>query len=325
MILVEMKFGSHLYGTATPASDLDIKAVHLPFPRDILLQRVKPVISEHSKTDNSQKNSAEDTDYESYVLQKYLSLVAEGQTVALDMLFAPDFSFLRPASELWREIQANKDRLLTAQYASFVGYCRTQANKYGIKGSRVAAARGALTILENAVNTLGTTAKLMEIAAEVEDYAAKTEHASVLDIDAIGREPIRHLEVCGRKMPWTTSIKSARDIMAKLVAEYGQRALQAEKQEGVDWKALSHAVRIGRQAIEVLQTANVVFPRPDAAHLLAVKKGELPYQAVSEEIEALLSQIEIEAARSVLRPAPDREWIDDFVAAAYHGVLSSGL
>jgi predicted nucleotidyltransferase len=36
MKLVTMKFGSHLYGTNTPASDLDLKSVHLP-PADAML------------------------------------------------------------------------------------------------------------------------------------------------------------------------------------------------------------------------------------------------------------------------------------------------
>jgi predicted nucleotidyltransferase len=40
-LIVEMRFGSHLYGTATPLSDLDYKGVYLPDGRDILLQRVR--------------------------------------------------------------------------------------------------------------------------------------------------------------------------------------------------------------------------------------------------------------------------------------------
>ena len=37
--IVELRAGSHLYGTATAASDTDLKAVYLPAARDILLQR----------------------------------------------------------------------------------------------------------------------------------------------------------------------------------------------------------------------------------------------------------------------------------------------
>jgi predicted nucleotidyltransferase len=39
--LVKMQFGSHVYGTNLPTSDLDVKAVHVPGAQDTLLQRVK--------------------------------------------------------------------------------------------------------------------------------------------------------------------------------------------------------------------------------------------------------------------------------------------
>jgi hypothetical protein len=42
----------------------------------------------------------------------------------------------------------------------------------------------------------------------------------------------------------------------------------AETQEGVDWKALSHAVRVGTQALELLKTGHVTFPLPNAAHVV---------------------------------------------------------
>lgn len=321
--IVEMRFGSHLYGTSTPSSDLDIKSVHIPDARDILLQRVKPVISHNTKDDRTAKNTADDTDHESYSIQKYLTLAAEGQTVALDMLFAPDFAFMREPDPLWREIQANRGRLLTRRYSSFVGYCRQQANKYGIKGSRMAAARAAVGMLAVQMDALGTTAKLEEIDAELVQLAAAHEHVSLIDIESPGDRMVRHLEVCNRKAPYTATIKNAHAVYKSLFDEYGKRALAAERNEGVDWKALSHAVRIGRQAIEVLETANVVFPRPDAAHLLAVKTGQLPYDAVADEIERLLAEIEIASERSSLPEAPDREWIDGFVAEVHRQTVTN--
>lgn len=50
--LVRMKFGSHLYGTATPESDTDIKGVFLPELRDLLLARA-PRHQHTSTGDNS--------------------------------------------------------------------------------------------------------------------------------------------------------------------------------------------------------------------------------------------------------------------------------
>ena len=46
-IILKIKFGSHLYGTNTPESDLGIKGVYLPSAHDILLGRVrKSVVNE---------------------------------------------------------------------------------------------------------------------------------------------------------------------------------------------------------------------------------------------------------------------------------------
>lgn len=321
--IVRIKFGSHLYGTATPASDLDYKSVFVPAGRDILLQRVKATIASHRPKAEGEKNYAGEIDEEAYSLQRYLGLAAEGQTVALDALFAPRWAMAEEPAPEWLEIERNRHRLITRKSAAFVGYCRQQANKYGIKGSRVAAARLAYTLLDAGVGTLGATAKLGEIETEIRATTnAHPEHMALLDIEGAtdvhgARRTIRHWEVCNRKMPLTQTIKSAHEVMRRIVDEYGHRALQAESNQGVDWKALSHAVRVATQAIELLRTGAVMFPRPDAAHLLAIKLGKLPYQQVAEEIDELLPAVEREAEASTLPDSADLEWIDDFVATAY--------
>jgi hypothetical protein len=312
--IVTIKFGSHLYGTATPQSDLDFKGVYIPCARDILLQRVKGSVGLHpAKAAEGIKNQPGEIDSDTYSLQRFLGLVAEGQTVALDILFAPEWAMPEAPQPEWLEIVANRPRLLTRKSAAFLGYCRQQANKYGIKGSRVAAARNALALLTELELKHGTTAKLGDFASEVEKLVG--DHSTLVDIEVANRtNTIRHWDVCGRKMPYTTSVKTAREVMGRLVDEYGQRALQAEKQEGIDWKALSHAVRVGGQALELLGTGRVTFPLLNAEHVLSIKKGERPYQEVSAEIERLLEAVESAARVSTLPDEPDHAWIEDFVA-----------
>lgn len=314
--LVSMKFGSHLYGTATPASDLDLKGVHLPAPDDLLLGRVKAVVST-STGDPNAKNTADDVDDESFTLQKYLALAAQGQTVAVDMLFAPEWSWIGRPDRLWLEVVENRHRLLTSQSASFVGYCRTQANKYGIRGSRVAAARAALGLLADASGGH----KLEVLADPISTMCGEQQHMAVVGIPMPDGTEVKHWEVCGRKMPFTASIKSAHDIMDRVVAEYGHRALAAEKNQGVDWKALSHAVRIAQQAVELLDTGAVTFPRPNADHILAIKTGQLAYQPVAEEIDGLLIDVEAAAERSTLPEKADIEWIDNLVLRAHRDLI----
>lgn len=321
--IVRIKFGSHLYGTNTPESDEDYKAVYVPCARDIVLQRVKGSVSTQRPKAEGEKNVAGEIDEESYSLQKFLKLASEGQTVALDVLFAPIWAMpVYPAPE-WLEIIQNRHRLITRKSAAFIGYCRQQANKYGIKGSRVAASKAALAMLTEGLEKHGTTAKLEVMAAEAEALAGQNEHMAIIDMDNHGRV-VRHLDVCNRKMPWPSSIKSAREIMQRLVDEYGHRARLAERNEGVDWKALSHAVRVGRQALELLETGNVTFPLPYAAHILKIKRGEAPYQAVAEEIEELLAKVESASERSSLPVEADTKWVDDFVAAVYTRTVKDG-
>lgn len=321
--LVTIKFGSHLYGTATPASDLDYKSVFVPPASDIILQRVKRTIANKRPKATGEKNYAGEIDEEAHSLQRFMELAAEGQTVALDVLFAPEWAMVSPPSDEWREVMANRARLLTNKSASFVGYVRTQSNKYGIRGSRVAATRSALALLTEAIERHGTAAKLETVAAEIEVFVREHEYTELLTIDnkSTGRSML-HWEVCGRKMPYSSSIKTAHGVMQVLFDEYGKRSLMAETQQGVDWKALSHAVRVSTQALELLETGNVTFPLPNAAHVLDIKLGKLPYREVAEELEDFLTRVESAAAQSTLPAEPDHEWIDEFVHRVYLAEVS---
>jgi len=315
--IVEMRFGAHLYGTDTAESDLDLKAVYLPDARDILLQRVRPAINTTRPRPRGEKNTAADVDFEAYSLQRYMELLAEGQSVAIDMLFAPESAFTQEPHPIWREIQAQSGRLLSTRATAFVRYCRQQANRFGIKGSRVGAARKALEMLAAAEARLGTTAKVLELATGLGALVGTTEHVAVVSLPEPNGAMAPYLEVCDKKIPFTASLKTAREVVERLVGDYGKRALEAERNQGVDWKALSHAVRVGREAIELFETGRIVFPLGCADHLRRIKRGELAYQAVATEIEALLEQVEAAAARSSLPAAPDQAVMDALVERAY--------
>jgi hypothetical protein len=319
-----MTFGSHLYGTATPASDLDFKSVFVQSAGSILLQSAPKTLSHQRPKGIGEKNYAGELDEERISLQKFLQLAAEGQTMALDMLFAPGYALVDPPSWEWREIIANRHRLLTRKSAAFIGYARQQANKFGMKGTRVAASRGALALLEAAVRDHGASAKLEVVAAAIEALTAESEHMAFHDDVTPHGQRVILWEVCDRKMPFTASIKSARDIMQRVVDEYGRRALMAETQQGVDWKALSHAVRVGDEAVELLSTGHVSFPLPNAGHIVDIKLGRLPYRDVAEEIDGLLERVEQAAAASTLPDQPDEDWMQNFIMHVHREAIEAG-
>jgi len=313
--IVRMIFGSHLYGTNTPESDTDYKAVHLPSPDDILLQRVPGSVNNKRPKAEGERNIAGDVDEESFSLQRYLGLLADGQTVAIDMLFAPKPVLLQ-TSNLWELIYENRHRLLNKRSTAFVGYCRTQANKYGIKGSRVAAARNVTELLARELAEKGSTAKVGEIGDALNTLLDP--HTAIVDLP-VGKDGRveRYVECCNRKVSFGSSIKLAHEIFSRIYENYGKRAQLAERNEGIDWKALSHAVRVGDEAIELLQTGNITFPLRNARRILEIKQGLLPYGAVAEEIEGLLTRVEQASVESSLPETADMEFIDDLVLYAY--------
>ena len=315
--IVEVRAGAHLYGTATPASDLDAKSVFLPAARDILLQQVQATIVEKRERAPGERNTPGDVDVESHSLHRFLTLLAAGQPLAIEVLFTPDVFMLSPPDKLWREVQAIGPSLITRRAGIFARYCRKQAEQYGVKGERAAAARMALVALMAAEADRGTQARLEEIAAELEKLAIASPHIALVDVEVQENRTVRHLEVCGRKAPFTAMIRAAREITERLLASYGERALEAERQSGVDWKALSHAVRVGREAVELFTTGRLHFPLASASRLLDIKLGRVSYIEVAREIEALLGEVEQSAAASTLPDEPDLVAAEALVIRAY--------
>lgn len=318
-LVVRIEFGSHLYGTNTVNSDHDYKSVYVPSAADILLQRVKGSLGHKVKRFEGDKNKPEDTDDEMYSLQRYLGLLSEGQTVTIDMLFTP-----KPiiSSSIWDEIRSNKNLLLTKRSAAFVGYCRTQANKYGIKGSRVAAAKDAADFFRCHLERLGTTAKLHEVADLLNQLVG--EHTKIVDLETTPGNSEWFIECCNRKVSFGNTIKAAHEIYSRIYDNYGKRAKLAETNEGIDWKALSHAVRVANEALELLATAHVTFPLPNADHILDIKCGRIPYDDVAAEIEQLLEDVEKASATSTLRDEADQDFIDSLVYRVHRSAVLSG-
>lgn len=306
--IVRMEFGSKLYGTQTPTSDVDYAAIHIPEPRDILLMTAKPTISHKRIKAHGRRNLPGEIDEESYALHRWFQLLAEGQTVALDMLFAPESAILE-TTPAWERIQRDAEYFLSRKSAAFISYCRRQANKYGIKGSRVAAARAASVEFAELVMSFGPKVRIRDHWPRMLALClAHPEHIHTEDLaQGPHHTPVKHIVICNRKLPCTVTLETGLDLANRILKGYGDRAIQAENDQGVDWKALSHAVRVGRQACDLLTHGRYRFPLPYASHLVRIKQGLVPYKEVSQEIEDLFVDVEKAAAESQL---PDEPWVD---------------
>lgn len=298
-LLVRMRFGSHLYGTNTPASDTDYKGVYLPTRREAMLGRIPKTWTQNTKHGSAERNTAGDVDEEVYSLHYFLDLACQGQAVAIDMLHAP-VPMLTQASLVWHELSARREAFYTKNLSAFIGYARRQAAKYGIKGSRLASARLVLEFLRS----LDPETRL----TTVWDALPTGEHIHFLPGDKC-----RLYQVCGKALQDTTRAKHYIPSLEAYVKEYGERARLAEENKGVDWKAVSHAFRAGFQIKAILTEGGFAYPLRDAPFLVRIKTGQVPYSAAGPMLEELVDECEALSAISTLPAKADRDWWDDWL------------
>ncbi len=144
--IVNMKFGSHLYGLNTPNSDVDYKGIFMPMLEELLLGSYPKTIVTSTGPEHA-KNSADDVDTEVISLPAFIKHACQGETFAIDMLHC-----VRPvfATPIWDELVANRTKFYSKNLKAFVGYVKQQAAKYGVKGSRLSDIKGAIDSLKGA-------------------------------------------------------------------------------------------------------------------------------------------------------------------------------
>jgi hypothetical protein len=241
-------------------------------------------------------------------------MLSKGDTVATEILFAPRWAIV-DQTPMWSIIQAQGRSLLNRQAKGFVGYCQRQAAKYGIKGSRMGAVKSLLDFLTVLREGVTPTMRLQAIEPELRAFSEGHEHIHWENIPHPDGRDCWHIVCCDRKMPMTTMIVEAFKVYQKVWENYGERARAAMTNEGIDWKAVSHAVRVARQALELLRDHRITFPRPDAEELLAIKLGKIPYSQVSPLLEALVQ--EVNACESTLPETTDKKAMDRMVYDHY--------
>lgn len=307
-IIVEMEFGSRVYGTSVPTSDTDIKFLFQPTAKEILLGNGAKQITTSTKHDDRQKNTENDIDREGFSLQEFLKHVVGGQTFALDMLYTPRTHW-GSQSETWNLLVENRNKLISKKVSAFVGYCRAQFAKYCVKAERLAAVEDVLSSL--------SSLHLHETVATGKAVLQPLSHAHPGTV-YWKEQPDLHpnfsvLECCGRQVQLSVTVKRAIEVFGRVKSSYGERTRMAMDKNSVDWKALYHAIRVAREAEELLLTGHITFPRPEAALLLEVRRGDMPYDRVSELIEDGLNRVEKALIVSPLPEEADLKFIENLI------------
>jgi hypothetical protein len=298
--------GSKLYGTSTPTSDIDYKVITLPSSKDMLIGK-RPKNNFISTGNAAAKNTQDDVDLEYVPIQVFLTDAWNCQSYAFDLVFsclAEDQDYAGQTyhneeirtfmKEICEEFVA---RYMTCDLSSMIGFASSQATKYGVKGDRLNVVNSVTSALEEVYTSLLAQGRhrlvidemtLRDVALLHEKFAplhnAKYFYKSKYPVNNIKMDDCYVLiDTC---VPWSIKMKTLDDRLKSLAKRYGNRASQAAINEGVDYKSLSHALRVALDAHELLDTGWLKLPhdKERVEYLLKVKSGNIELRQTVDEL-----------------------------------------
>lgn len=345
-LLCAVTYGSHLYGTSSPTSDHDFKAVYLPVIEDLVLAKAPKVLRYRFDADGNTVGDHETMPANGYEaehtpVQKFIHDYLGGQAYAVETAFAVvQGAHLKHAARA-RTVAGKRGaafealcHLLTKQYVhrnvnGMVGFAVKQTFDYVRRGERLNAAKNVLQVLQQVLKfyeniTIERSEKFdankvrLDTACHfIHPVSHFVEAQTVLDhiVRETGLElgetsnqnkKMRTLKLNGREYLETTTLPHLINAVEKLVDQYGDRSTRASEVD-VDWKSLSHAVRVYQQVIELLETGFVSFPRKNAKFLLDVKQGYHDLEHVKRLLGGLDDKVTYLLSKSTL-PQVDEEF-----------------
>lgn len=343
--------GSRLYGTNTPTSDIDIKHIFLPELSELLIANQINIINKKTNNKRNVKNNTDDVDEDFIPLQRFAKDFFNGQTYALELAWAIDNIHANQkvyhddkeavfVNNSWKSneetpliitfIKELRDKFLTSNINSMIGYAVNQVNLYSFKGERLNTINDTFDLLKQLnLDKNNKDKKLFDIFKSTstewkslqEKYPKYFKHTTY----NVGKDNYKDCFVLlGKTLPFTNTLEKTIEIVSSLQSKYGARSLSATK-DNVDWKALAHAVRITKEGIDLLQNHNLTFPldKNFVNYFLSIKNGNENIDAVKDELYKdldYLKTIEIETKLPKQNSDSIKEflvWLSDWMFKFY--------
>ena len=311
--IMKTVFGSRLYGLSTPNSDTDYKGIYLPTLNELLLGTYKPYIN--LDTNKKGKNDSADVDEEYIALPTFIQLACKGETIAMDMLHSnvAEYDCLQDGSlgHIWVDLQNNRHRFYTKGLKSYMGYLRGHIAKNGMKGKKLKQLKNLVKMLENWDPTKRLSEVWWVLPTGQHIYKGET-------------DGVKYWEVFGSKYQENITVKYCIEQLCKKENQYGHR-VQTVEQKGVDFKASSHALRVGYQLLDLYETGFFSYPLAQTKFLLEVKKGLHDYNTVIDpELVRILQELDMLVDNSNYPDKVDKEFWDDWLLGVYNNEFTLG-
>jgi len=311
------KYGSKLFGTDNPDSDTDYKGIFVPNKKDVLLKRDIEHFNFNTNSDNT-RNGKDDIDLQLFSVYKFFKLLKKGETGAIDILF----SIFREDTQVYSDkvftsiMRKNYKKFYNRNLHSFVGYCVGQSKLYNVRGERFNELHMFVKKFNELVDEQGD--KKLETMFPVIDemfaeYPYKYINYVIGDISrGFGlQKQGKYVEVLGKRFLGTVKVEYFAARITEMEEQFGNRTRASAK--GVDFKALSHAVRVISEVEELIDNEFITFPLKNRIYITEVKEGKRSLEEVMEYLDAQLTIVQDKLENSSLPEKSDESFVDDLL------------
>jgi hypothetical protein len=268
--------GSHLYGTARPESDIDIRGVFIPTEEFYLgfMQKVEQVES----------HVPDETYWE---ITKFFRLCIDNNPNILELLFIPlDSQYTKICTPEWREIIANRELFLSTKVRhTFSGYAASQLHR--IKQHREWLLNPPQKKPERRDFGLPETNVITK--DQLNAYDELKDRGEVMIVSPIFQQILQQEKAYFNASRYW-------DQYNHWKVERNKDRADLEAKYGFDLKHASHLYRLIGEGIELLTRGVITFPRPDASDLLDIRNGIYSYDElmsrIDNDIDSVFSKIE---------------------------------
>lgn len=236
--------------------------------------------------DEFEQHESEGKDHVTYALAKFARLALQGNPNIIETLFTPDENVLH-RDELGERLVGARDLFLSTRAGKrFGGYARSQLE-------RMERHRRWLTNPPKAAPDPGA-------------YGAAP-------VDGVLKfaDPARRKEFDRAQKRW--------DHYRTWRRERNEARAELEAAHGYDTKHAVHLIRLLRMGEEILTRGEVLVRRPDADELIALRRGEWPFERVMDEARERTGRLPGLMETSPLPVAPDRGAVNRLVVEL-HGL-----
>lgn len=257
--------GSRLYGINNDDSDIDIRSVILPPPNFTI------------GLENFEQYQSSESDTVIYSLRKFLNLLMNGNTQAIELIFSPSFLM---KDKIGQELIDLKDHYVTQRYYNSIkGFSLSEARK--VSGHRLEIAQQEPK-LNKAIESL----------------------TSCLSLKSYQRERVIDLleEITKKKISELVPHKP----------QIGQKRLDLINKVGYSPKNAANVVRILSQGIELFTDGKLTFPRPEAQLLRDIREAKFSLNEVEEMFQDLYNKFDRVAETTALPRKPDVKILNEW-------------